>query len=176
MSMTEVTIDSIHTSLITHSRIVLLKEIGTERYLPILIGADTMEAIHLQLQNVAVPRPMTHDLLKNVITTMSGKVSHVVVNALKQDTFHALINLDVNGKRLEIDSRTSDALALAVRTNAKIFVEEEVMEQAAIYREEGLDLGLDDDLDETLDDGSDENLEAFEDFIGSLDLDDLELE
>ena len=172
--MVEVTIDAIRVSLTSQQRIVVLKEIDVERYLPIWIGPETAEAITMQLQRVAVPRPMTHDLLKNVVTAMGGKVSHIVVNTLKNETFYAQIVMDVNGKRMEIDSRPSDALALAVRANAKIFVEEEVMHAAAITPEAALNLATgSDDLDESTGESEDENLEAFRDFVDSLDLDDL---
>jgi hypothetical protein len=171
--MVEATIDSLHVSLTGQTRIVLLKEIDSERYLPILIGPDAVEAIRYELQKVVVPRPMTHDLLKNVISTMKGRVSHIIVTELKNDTFYAKIVLDVNGSSMEIDSRPSDALALAVRVNAKIFIEDKVMDENAIHPEVGLDLETGVELDEDGEIGQDENLEAFEDFIDTLDLDDL---
>jgi bifunctional DNase/RNase len=124
----------------------------------------------MQLQSVAALRPMTHDLLKNVVTAMGGKVSHIIVNALQNDTFYAQIILDIDGRSMEIDSRPSDALALAVRTNAKIFVEEEVMKDASIVPEVGLDLEA--GFEEAGEELEDENLEAFRDFVDSLDLDD----
>ena len=170
MSMIEVTIDSIRVSLTSQARIVVLKETDAERYLPIWIGPDTADAITMQLQSVAALRPMTHDLLKNVVTAMGGKVSHIIVNALQNDTFYAQIILDVDGRSMEIDSRPSDALALAVRTNAKIFVEEEVMKDASIVPEVGLDLEA--GFEEAGEELEDENLEAFRDFVDSLDLDD----
>lgn len=177
MSMVEVTIDSIRISLINQHRIVVLKENDTERYLPIWIGADTAEAISMKLRGVAVQRPMTHDLLKNIISEMGGRVSHIVVSDLRRETFYARIVLDVDGQSLDIDSRPSDALALAVRTQAKIFVEEKVMAEAGIFPEPGLDLdtGIEDleplDEEEAAEVGS-ENLDAFRDFVDTLDLDD----
>ena len=175
MSMVEVTIDSIRISLISQYRIVVLKEVDTERYLAIWIGAETAEAIHMRLQEVPVPRPLTHDLLKNMITAMGGVVSHVVVNSLHNGTFHAQIVIDVDGERLEVDSRSSDALALAVRAETKIFVDEQVMADAYISPEEELSLETGIALssrEEALPD-PDENLEAFRDFVDTLDLDDL---
>ena len=170
--MVEVTIDSIRVSLTQQHRLVVLKEVEAERYLVIWIAAETAEAITMQLQGVVVPRPLTHDLLKNVITTMGGQVSHVLVNALQNDTYYAQIVVDANGKSLEIDSRTSDALALAVRAGVKIFVDESVMDEAAIKPEKGINLETGDGLDESQVEGGEENLEAFRDFVDSLDLDD----
>jgi len=175
--MIEATIDSLHVSLTGQTKIVLLKEIDSDRYLPILIGPDAVEAIRLELQNIVLPRPMTHDLLKNVIGAMNGKISHIVVTELRNDTFYAKIVLDVDGKSMEIDSRPSDALALAVRVKAKIFITESVMDDNAIYPEVGLDIDTGANLDEEAGlESQPENLEAFEDFIDSLDLDDLDTE
>ena len=125
--MVEVTIDSIRVSLMTQHRVVVLKETDTDRYLPIWIGPFEADAITIQLQGVQVPRPLTHDLLKSFIREMGVKVSHVLVNELRNDTFFARIVMDVNGKSMEIDSRPSDAIALAVRVGAPIFVAEQVM-------------------------------------------------
>src|SRR5512143_2204990 len=163
--MVEVTIDSVKVSLVSQYRLVLLKEIGGERYVPIWIGPFEAEAITLQMQGVEVPRPLTHDLLKRVIGSLGARVSHVVVTDLRQETFFANIVLDVDGKRLEIDSRTSDAIALAVRTNVKIFVNDEVMESAGIVPEE--------DISASVSTEEEAKLSAFSDFIDSLDLDDL---
>ena len=163
--MVEVTIDSVRVSLVSQYRLVVLKESGTERYLPIWIGPFEAEAITLQMQGVEVPRPLTHDLLKKIITTLGGHVSHIVVTDLRQETFYANIVLDVNGKRMEIDSRPSDAIALAVRTSVKIFVNDTVMESAGIVPEE--------DISGAVSKEEEERLSAFSDFIDTLDLDDL---
>ena len=163
--MVEVTIDSVRVSLVSQYRLVVLKEAGAERYLPIWIGPFEAEAITLQMQGVEVPRPLTHDLLKKMISTLGGHVSHIVVTDLRQETFYANIVLDVNGKRMEIDSRPSDAIALAVRTSEKIFVNETVMESAGIVPEE--------DISGAVSKEEEERLSAFSDFIDTLDLDDL---
>jgi len=160
--MIEVTISGIFVSLVSQTRVIVLKDIDSDRYVPIFIGTEVADAINLGIQKTPVPRPMTHDLLKNIITELGGKVSHIVVNAVKENAYLAEINVDMNGKHLGIDSRPSDALALAVRMNAKIFVAENVMEQAAVTPESGLDL-----------DGEGEDLGAFDEFIDTLDLDDL---
>jgi uncharacterized protein len=171
MFMIEVTIDSIRVSLMSQHRVVVLKEADVDRYLAIWIGPDTAEAIHMHLQKVAVARPMTHDLMKNIVSAMNAKISHVVINELRNDVFYALIVLDINGQSHEIDSRPSDALALAVRSNAKLFVTESVMEQASIVPETGLEIGEEFIAPQ---EKTDEDLDIFRDFVDSLDLDDLE--
>lgn len=160
--MIEVKIDSIRASLMSEHRVVILKDLSSDRFLPIWIGRYEAEAIAIRLQNIEVPRPMTHDLLANAIVEMGGEISHVLVSDLRNDTFFAKIDVKINGQSVEIDSRPSDAIALAVRANAAIFVEEHVMEEAGIVPET--------DVTETMDD---EGLSAFRDFINTLDLDDL---
>jgi len=157
--MIRVTVDSIRASLMSQHRVVILKDVDSERYLPIWIGPFEAEAITLELQQVELARPLTHDLLKAVITEMGAKVSHVLVNDLHDDTFYARIVLDNNGQALEIDSRPSDSIALAVRAKAPIFVAESVMERAAITPDEGM--GPSDE----------ERPSAFRDFVETLDLD-----
>ena len=159
--MIRVTIDSIRASLMSQHRVVILKDVDSERYLPIWIGPFEAEAITLELQQVELARPLTHDLLKAVITEMGARVSHVLVNDLRDDTFYARIVLDNNGQALEIDSRPSDSIALAVRAKAPIFVAESVMERAAITPDE--EIGPSDE----------ERLSAFRDFVETLDLDTL---
>jgi bifunctional DNase/RNase len=160
--MIEVKVDSIRASLMSEHRVVILKDLNAERYLPIWIGPYEAEAIALRLQNREVARPLTHDLLNNVIAELGGEVSHIVVTALRNDTFYSLITVSLNGGRLEIDSRPSDAIALAVRANVPIFVDEDVMAEAGIVPER-----------EVAEDTDDEALSAFRDFIDALDLDDL---
>lgn len=174
--MIEVNIDSIRVSLMSQHRVVVLKEVDTERYLPIWIGPFEADAITIQLQGVQVARPLTHDLLKSVIDEMGATISHVMVSELKNDTFYARIVMDVNGDSMEIDARPSDAIALAVRVNAPLFVAEEVMEMASIVPEKNLDeIELDGDVEaaEPLSADEEEKLSVFRDFINELDLDDL---
>ena len=170
--MIEVSIDSIRVSLMSQHRVVVLKEVDSNRYLPIWIGPFEADAITLQLQGVQVARPLTHDLLKGVIDKMGATISHIMVTELKNDTFYAHIVMDVNGKSIEIDSRPSDAIALAVRVKAPLFVADEVMENASIVPESNLE---DDDLRdaEPVSAEEQERLSAFSDFIDELDLDDL---
>ena len=164
--MVEVTIDSIRVSLMSQHRVVILKDIDSERYLPIWIGPCEADAITVELQEVEVARPLTHDILTNVIQELGADVSHILVRDLRDDVFYAFIVLDQNGTRLEIDTRPSDALAVAVRVSVPIFVEDDVMDQAGIVPEPEMEVE-DSDVD-------DERLSAFADFVDTLDLEDLD--
>jgi bifunctional DNase/RNase len=167
----EVNIDSIRVSLRSQHRVIVLKEIDAERYLPIWIGSFEADAITIELQGVQVARPLTHDLLKAVILKMGATVSHILVNDLRNDTFYARIVMDVDGRQVDIDSRPSDAIALAVRVGAPIFVAESVMDAASIVPEEEV---KQDDLTSQQEDGAgEEELSIFRDFVDSLDMDDL---
>src|SRR6187455_417579 len=115
---------------ITNLPIILLRDREGQRVLPIWVGASEANAIALQIENVSTPRPMTHDLLRNVIHDLKGAVEKIVVSDLQENTFFALIYLTVNGERVAIDARPSDAIALALRTRAPIFVEEAVIDNA----------------------------------------------
>jgi len=169
----EMTIESIRVSLMNYQRVVILKEKASDRYLPIWIGPAEADAIAVQLQDVAVARPLTHDLLRSVIDTLGGVVNHVIVNDLSNDTYYARIILDVNGGSMEIDSRPSDAIALAVRAKVPIFADEQVLEKA------GVQLDKDGETVKSgerapLDPEELEKMSAFKDFIESLDLDDFD--
>jgi bifunctional DNase/RNase len=172
--MIEVKIDSIRVSLMSQHRVVVLKDTDTERYLPIWIGPFEADAITVQLQEIQVARPLTHDLLKSIIDEMGATVSHVMVSELKDDTFYARIIMDVNGHSLEIDARPSDAIALAVRVHAPLFVAEEVMEMASIEPEPSLDETEPEGVAVPVSEEEEEQLSVFRDFINELDLDDLE--
>jgi bifunctional DNase/RNase len=171
--MIEVKIDSIRVSLMSQHRVVVLKEVDTDRYLPIWIGPFEADAITVQLQDIQVARPLTHDLLKSFIDEMGATISHVTVNELKNDTFYARIVMDVNGQSMEIDSRPSDAIALAVRVHAPLFVADEVMELASIVPEPSLDEVSLDGETTPVSEEEQEQLSAFRDFINELDMDDL---
>jgi hypothetical protein len=112
--MVEMIVDSIRVSMLNYQRVVILKEKSSERYLPIWIGPAEADAIAVKLQGVAVPRPLTHDLLRSVIVNLGASVNSIVVCDLRNDTFFAKIILSLDGKQMEIDSRPSDAIALAV--------------------------------------------------------------
>ena len=168
--MVEVSIDSVRVSLMSQDRIVVLKDAETGRYLPIWIGPFEADAITIQLQGVQVARPLTHDLLNNLIQTLGVKMSHIVVNDLRNNTFFAQILVEANGRELQIDARPSDAIALAVRAGVPIYVAEQVMEQASIVPEE--DITEQAAVDPTP--AAAEELDAFRDFVNSLDLEDLD--
>ncbi len=161
--MIEVTIDSIRVSLMSQHRVVILKDSESDRYLPIWIGACEADAITIELQGVEVARPFTHDLLKSAINQLGGKIKSVIINDLSNEVFYAQIILDVSGRRMEIDSRPSDALALAVRAKVPIYVDEGVMDKAAITPEEDISEGAGDDKLKS---------SPFKDLIDGLNLDD----
>jgi len=166
--MIEVVIDSIRISLVSQHRIVVLKEIDSERRLPIWIGPCEADAITTELQDVKVARPVTHDLLKEMITEMGGTISHVLIKALREEVFYASIFIDRNENMLEIDCRSSDAIALAVRAVCPIFIDPDVMFEAGIYPELGIE---EDDEDVSDDDNGGGDMGAFADFMDSLDFD-----
>lgn len=176
--MVEVTIDSIRVSLTTQHRVVILKDINSERYLPIWIGQFEAEAITVELQEIPPQRPFTHDLIKSVIRELGGKVVHIMVNELRNDVFYAKLVVDVDGRQIEIDSRPSDAIAVAIRTKSPIFIADSVMSRAGIEMEEDIEEHI---VSETgkRQAGSEvdeRRLSAFSDFVNSLDLDDLDSE
>lgn len=175
--MVELTIESIRVSLMNYQRVVILKEKDSDRYLPIWIGPAEADAIAVRLQEVSVARPLTHDLLRSIIDSLGANVECVVVNDLSNDTFFARIMLQVDGRSLEIDSRPSDAIALAVRAQVPIYADESVLEKAGVkLDEEGKGLeGLTDDAGENPKETSPEELEKlspFRDVIEGLDLED----
>jgi bifunctional DNase/RNase len=193
MGMVEAKIESVRVNVATQHRVVILKEVDAERYLPIWIGVFEADAIVSQLHNIQPPRPMTHDLLKSVITELGARVTRIVVNDLRDDTFYARISLmDIDGRYTEVDSRPSDALALAVRFGAPIYVEESVMERAGVTFDDaeaeeaeegrvgpakkGRGFGVSPEFSaepEKASDIDEEKLAIFRDFINSLNLDDL---
>jgi len=176
--MIEMLIDSIRVSLMNYQRVVILKERMAERYLPIAEA----DAIAVKLQDVNVPRPLTHDLLSSVIDNLGATVNSIVVNELKNDTFYAKIILNVDGGVIEVDSRPSDALALAVRVEAPIYVEETVLDKAGILLDQETGKPIPEEMSKGGTGGkgkkpSDEELKrmsAFYDFINTLDLEDFD--
>jgi bifunctional DNase/RNase len=179
--MVEMTIDSIRVSLMNYQRVVILKEKLADRYLPIWIGPAEADAIAVKLQGVDVPRPLTHDLLRSVIDALGARVNSVVVSDLKNDTFYAKITLDVDGGQMEIDSRPSDALALAVRLEAPIYVDESVLDKAGILldRETGKPAsekgaGKAESEGKVVSEEEIKKMSAFRDFLDTLDLTDFD--
>lgn len=177
--MIEMTIDSIRVSLMNYQRVVILKEKDSDRYLPIWIGPAEADAIAVKLQDVTVSRPLTHDLLRSVIDALGATISSIVVSELKNDTFYAKIVLSVDGGQMEVDSRPSDALALAVRAEVPIFAEEVVLDKAGIMLDketgkpiqelEAGEAGGKKPSEEEL-----RKMSAFYDFINTLDLEDFD--
>jgi bifunctional DNase/RNase len=167
--MIEVAIDSVRVSLTNQQRIVILKQIDQERYLPIWIGLYEAEAITIALQDIQVARPQTHDLLKTLIQSLNAKLLHVEVMSLSDDVFYGNLVLEIDDERIDVDCRPSDALALAARMRAPIYVTEDVMDQAGIVPEE--DITSDGEIgDEDLEDSK---LDVFEDFLQNIDLNNL---
>jgi bifunctional DNase/RNase len=173
--MVEVVIDSIRVSLISQQRIVILREMDADRYLPIWIGIYEAEAIALALQDVEVARPLTWDLLKNVFTLMDARILRVEVTSLHDDTYYGNIVAEVDGRNIDIDSRPSDAIALAVRAHVPILVSRPILDSVGVTPEE--------DIQETSEEPgqkseapaseiNEENLSVFEDFLENLDIDD----
>ena len=145
--MQEMTIDSIRVSPMNYQRVVILKEKDSDRYLPIWIGPAEADAIAVKLQDLSVPRPLTHDLLRTVIDTLGGEVQHILVSDLQKRHFSTpKITIQSNGDSKEIDCRPSDAVALAVRAQVPIYVEEAVLDKAGILldKETGKPIALDD--------------------------------
>ena len=167
MNFVEVVVDSIRVSLMSPQRIIILRELDSDRFLPIWIGPFEADAITLSLQELEVARPLTHDLLRNILQTLDANVLRVNITELIDDVFYARIIINVNGRELEIDSRPSDALALAVRVNVPVFVAEDVMEEASSVPEADVESGEEDEE-------SEDRLEVFKDFVENLDLDDLD--
>ena len=124
------TIKGLMVDPITNMPIIILRDKDGQRVLPIWVGVFEANAIALQIENVTTPRPMTHDLLKNVIADLRARIEKIVVSDLKENTFFALIYLSVGGEVMAIDARPSDAIALALRARAPIFVEEKVIDHA----------------------------------------------
>ncbi len=119
----------------TNQSIVILKEEATGRTLPIWVGLFEANAITMGIEHTWTPRPMTHDLLKNLIEGMNGAVRKITVNDLRANTFYAIITVEVDGRVVEIDSRPSDAIALALRVNSPIFVAEKVLDSAGHFEQ-----------------------------------------
>jgi bifunctional DNase/RNase len=174
--MLEVVIDSVRVSLTNQQRIVVLREVNAERYLPIWIGPYEAEAITIALQEIEVARPQTHDLVKNILNTVNARLVRVEVIALKDDVFFGNLVIEVNEQIIDVDSRPSDALALAVRYNVPILVAKDVMESAGIIPER--DIQSQQEAPEASaqspqEPPSEERLSVFEDFLQNLKMDDL---
>lgn len=172
-NMVEVKIDSIRVSLMSPHRLVILKDMDAERYLTIWIGPCESDAITAELQGQTTARPLTHDLLKSVIHTLGARVQYIFINDLRDDTYFARVVMDVNGRTLDVDSRPSDAIALAVRVNVPIYVHDLVMDRASVLPDEEIE---EDPLEIPAeaggeDEGGDDKLSIFKDFLDTLEFD-----
>lgn len=177
--MLEMVVDSIRVSLMNYQRVVILKEKASDRYLPIWIGPAEADAIAVKLQDVSVPRPLTHDLLGSVIHVLGASLRYILVSELQNDTFYAKLVLDEDSRKLEIDCRPSDALALAVRAKVPIYVEEAVLEKAGVQldKETGKMVSPSGDAEgrpAPVDEEELKRMSAFKDFIDQLDIGDLD--
>jgi bifunctional DNase/RNase len=139
--MVEVVIDSVRVSLMSPQRVVILRQTGVQRYLPIWIGPYEAESITVALQEVEISRPMTHDLLKNLFSVLNSKLLRVEIVALKADIYYGNLVAEADGKIVNIDSRPSDAVALALRAHVPILVSQAVMDEAGIVPEQDMQTG-----------------------------------
>lgn len=173
--MIEVTIDSVRVSLTTQQRIVVLKDNTSDRYLAIFIGPFEADAITYELQEIAQRRPLTHDLLKTVIEELGGTLAYVLISDIKDDIYFARLVINIgDDRRVEIDSRSSDAIALAVRVRVPIFVAESVLDRAGIRPESDIEVDVEaEDVETDAPPVDTRKLSAFADFLDTLDLDDL---
>jgi len=172
--MVEVVIDSVRVSLMSPQRVVVLRQTDVERYLAIWVGPYEAESITVALQEVEMSRPLTHDLLKNLFNIFDAKVLRIEIIALKDDTFYGNIVAKTDDKIIDIDSRPSDAIALAARTHVPILVSQEVMNAAGIVPERDMQVEApvapaSDTLSplQPIKDGE-EGLDVFEDFLKKL--------
>ncbi len=175
--MVEVVIDSVRVSLTNQQRIVVLREVNAERYLPIWIGPYEAESITIALQEIEVARPQTHDLIRNIMNNLKARLVRVEVVALRDDVFFGSLIIDYNDQMLDIDTRPSDALALAVRAHVPILVSREVMDSAGIIPEQEIQSaeppGVDQSTGAPEEGETDERLSVFKDFLKNLNIDDL---
>ena len=175
--MRELVIDSIRISQMNYQRVVVLKELETNLFLLIWIGPTEAEAIAVKMQGMNVPRPLTHDLFVDLVKSVGGAFRHILVNDLENETFYAKIVIQIGERTHEIDSRPSDAMAVAVRAEVPIFVSDQVMDKAAISMdEEGQPVPPSQRRPEPAEVTEEElrGLSAFTDFISELDMEDFE--
>jgi bifunctional DNase/RNase len=164
----EMTVDSIRVHMPTSQHVVILKEKSAERYLPIWIGINEANAIALKITGITPERPITHDLLTNILSAVEVSVDRVVITSLANEVFYARIVASLDGRDIEIDSRPSDAIAVAVRVGAGIFVADDVLDKAGVLPETDADGDASDDPEE-----SDERLSKIRDWVNDLNLPDL---
>jgi bifunctional DNase/RNase len=176
--LVEMVVESVRVHMLSSRHVVILKETEHDRYLPIWIGPWEASAIAMKLQGLTADRPLTHDLFASALPSLGVRVDRVVISTLAEETYHARLHLERDGRIFEIDSRPSDALALAVRTGGRIFASEQVLEQAALGGDSVT--ASDDEGGDIVPEGSpleatgekivDPRLDVFRDFVNSLDV------
>ncbi len=178
--MVEVTIDSVRVSLTNQQRIVMLREVGRERFLPIWIGPYEAEAITISLQEIEVARPQTHDLMIQLLAKLNGRLLRVEVVALKGDVFYGNLVVELNDQIYNVDARPSDSIALAVRAHVPILVALDILNEAGITPEMDIQAEVlnDSEFDQqkVVEEEAEETkkrLSIFEDFLQNVKLDDL---
>ena len=177
--LVEMVVESVRVHMLSSRHVVILKETEHDRYLPIWIGPWEASAIAMKLQGLTPDRPLTHDLFATALEGLGVRVDRVVISTLAEETYHARLHLERDGAQFEIDSRPSDALALAVRTGGRIFASEAVLEQAALGGDAAISAGegageMDVEgspLESTGEKIVDPRLDVFRDFVNSLDVD-----
>jgi hypothetical protein len=170
--LVEMVVESVRVHMLSSRHVVILKDSDRDRYLPIWIGPWEASAIAMKLQGLSPDRPLTHDLFAAALEGLGVKVDRVVISALAEETFHARLHLEQGGRTIEIDSRPSDALALAVRAGGRIFAAEAVLEQAALGADSGEEAGAEGiPLESTGEQVVDPRLDVFREFVNSLDID-----
>ncbi len=174
--LVEMVVESVRVHMLSSRHVVILKETERDRYLPIWIGPWEASAIAMKLQGLAPDRPLTHDLFAAALEGLGARVDRVIISSLAEETFHARLLLEHDGRTVEVDARPSNSLALAVRAGGRIFVVESVLDQAAL----GADGGVGDEegegtagiaLESTGEQIVDPRLDVFRDFVNSLDID-----
>jgi bifunctional DNase/RNase len=172
--LVEMVVESVRVHMLSSRHVVILKEAARDRYLPIWIGPWEASAIAMRLQGLTPERPLTHDLFATTLTELGARIDRVVISELADETFHARILLECDGRTVEVDARPSDALALAVRSAVRIYAAEAVLEQAALGGEGLGGEGEGDEgstLEATGENIVDPRLDVFRDFVNSLDVD-----
>jgi bifunctional DNase/RNase len=171
--LVEMVVESVRVHMLSSRHVVILKEAARDRYLPIWIGPWEASAIAMKLQGLTPERPLTHDLFATTLDELGARIDRVVISELADETFHARIMLERNGRIVEIDARPSDALALAVRSSVRIFAAGAVLDQAALGGDGGIvdDGGEGSMLEATGEGQVDPRLDVFRDFVNSLDVD-----
>jgi bifunctional DNase/RNase len=183
----EMVVESVRVHMLSNRHVVILKDVEHDRYLPIWIGAWEASAIAMRLQGVSAERPLTHDLFVSALEQLGVRIDRIVISDLADETYHARLFLERDGTQVEIDARPSDALALAVRSEAPIFAAEEVLSQAALGSDPDVDADEDEDDEPAIGEpGSrrrriplesigggivDPRLDMFRDFVNSLEVD-----